>query len=574
MSVLGKKWIIRSKEQAKPILDILLENRGLNTQEEKEKFLDIDERAEFHDPFLMHDMQKSVDRIMQAIAQDERIMIFGDYDVDGLTSSAILFHTLKRLNAKHSVRLPNREKDGYGLNNNFIDEFEKLDIKLIVTVDCGISCASEITYAKQKGIDTIITDHHTIPEKFPDKAHSINYPKKPNCNYPYKELTGAGIALKLAHALFIHNLGEDQALIEIEPLIELAAMGTVADIGIAQGENRLIIKKGLKNLLTTSSPGLKILKELTSSPQSSKEITTTTIGYQLAPRINAAGRIGDPYIALKLFIGTNTDELRQHGKRLEELNSRRQEMTQESYFQAFIQFDQLEKQGALPYILIAGDPTWHVGIVGLTASKLADRFGRPAIIMQDLGDTLVGSARSIEAFNIIEAIAAHSSHLITFGGHKEAAGLTISKKNLKPFKEAIEKYAKKKLKNEDLRPTLDIDCELPSDQVSDDLIKDIHKLKPFGVRNHRPLFVIKKAKPTFVETVGRDANHIKFTAQLPEHPGQSGKQKPLPVIGFRLGEHAQTLRQQKSTDLVCHLDFNEWNGKKTMQLELVDFKKT
>jgi single-stranded-DNA-specific exonuclease len=558
MSVLGKKWIIRSKEQAKPILDILLENRGLTTSKEKKEFLDIDETSSLSDPFEMPDMQKSVDRIMQAIANEERIIVFGDYDVDGLTSTAILFHTLKRLNAKHSARLPNREKDGYGLNKNFIDEFEKLEIKLIITVDCGVSCTKEISYAKEKGIETIITDHHTIPETPPTDAHAINHSTI---------LTGAGVALKLAYALFIHNLGQEAAEKEIEPLIELAALGTVADIGVAQGENRLIIKKGLKTLLTTTSPGLKILKEVTGlAKRQEKEISTTTIGYQLAPRINAAGRIGDPYIALKLLIGENVEELQKHGKKLEELNQRRREMTQESYFQALDQFENIEKQGGLPYILIATHPNWHVGIIGLTAARLAERFGRPAIIMQDLGETLVASARSIEAFNVIEAIAAQKEHLVTFGGHKEAAGLTVLKKNYNKFRKAIEKYAKKKLKDKDLRPTLEIDCELDSDQVTDDLIKEINKLKPFGVRNHRPLFIIRNAKPTFVETVGREKSHVKFTANL------KGQPKALNAIGFRLGEHAQTLRQQAATDLICHIDLNEWNGNKKLQLELVDFK--
>lgn len=567
MSVLGKKWIIKSKDGSKEILDILLENRGISTEEEKKKFLelDIDGDANFYDPFLMKDMQKSVDRIMQAIANKERIIIFGDYDVDGLTSTAILFHALKILKAKHSIRLPNREKDGYGLSQKFIDEFIKLDVKLIITVDCGISCADEISYANEHNIDTIITDHHIIPEKFPHDAYSINHPKQEQCNYPFRELTGAGVALKLAHALFVHNLGEDEAKKFLEPLIELAAMGTVADIGIIQDENRLIVKKGLKNLLKTSSPGLRILKELSTSKGKKTELTTSSIGFQLAPRINAAGRIGDPYIALKLLIGTDEDNLYEYGKELERLNRERQKMTEEAYVQALYKFEELKRKNALPYILIAENPEWHVGILGLSASKLAERFGRPAIIMQEIGDVLVASARSIEAFNIIEAITDHKEHLITFGGHKEAAGLTIQKKNLKKFKEKMQKYAEKKLKNKDLRPTLKIDCEVKANQISDSLVNNISKLRPFGTRNHRPIFVIKNVKPNFVETVGRSADHLRFTAEL----GGNSSHK---VIGFRLGKHSNKLRRNSLIDLACHIDFNEWNGKKTLQLEAIDFK--
>ena len=555
MSVLGKKWIIKSINSNATIFEKLLENRSLTTEE-------ISDEGIFHDPFLMKDMQKSVDRIMKAIADEERIIVFGDYDVDGLTSTAILFHTLKKLNAKHSARLPNREKDGYGLSKPFIDEFHQLKVKLVITVDTGISCEKEIEYAAKKGIDIIVTDHHQVPAT-PPKAHSINHPKQPDCPYPYKELTGAGVAFKLAQALLIHNLGEEATKEHLAPLVELAAMGTIADLGELRGENRAIVKAGLKNLLNPSSPGLNVLKSLAGVKEG--EVTTTTVGFQLAPRINAAGRIGDPYIALKLLIGENKQELFSYGKELEGLNRKRQEMTGQSFIEAINQFDKLEKQGALPYVLISSDPNWHVGIIGLTASKLADRFGRPAIIFQDLGDTMVASARSIEAFNVIEAIGQHKDLLVTFGGHKEAAGLTLQKKNFKAFKKEMEKTAKKLLKNKDLRPSLEIDCELVSNEVTEGLINEIHKLKPFGISNKRPVFVIKNAKATFIETVGRNKDHLKFEAKIED--------KSIPVIAFRMGPHLSTMRQHRSLDLACHLDINEWNGNRKIQLELVDFKR-
>ncbi len=561
MSVLGKKWIVKSKGCDKPILDVLLENRGINTTEEKDSFLE--ESTAFHDPFLMKDMQKSVDRIMQAIEAKERIIIFGDYDVDGLTSSAILFHTLKSLGANHSIRLPNREKDGYGLSKKFIDEFIKLDIKLVITVDTGISCAKEISYARENDIDTIITDHHQVPETPPTDAHSINHPKQKDCKYPFEDLTGAGVALKLAHALFIHNLGEKEALNEIEPMVELAAMGTVADLGPAKGENRKIIKHGLRNLTTTSSPGLKILKEL-AGIKPDMEVCPVKVGYNLAPRLNAAGRIGDPYTALRILIGTNDSEIYGYGKELEELNRRRQEMTQETLMQAMHEFRRMDDQNALPFILVAKSTEWHVGIVGLTASKLADSFGRPAIIFQDLGDTLVASARSIEAFNIVEAIAAQKELLVTFGGHKEAAGLTIKKENYKKFKEKIEKYAAKKLKDKDVRPSLEIDCELKGSQIKDELVDELLRLKPFGITNKRPVFVIRNVKPNFISTVGRAGDHLKFEAEIGE--------LNMGAIGFRMGELSHELRKHKSLDIACHIDFNEWNGKKNIQAEVVDMK--
>jgi single-stranded-DNA-specific exonuclease len=562
MSVLGKKWSILASQgrEHRPILDVLLENRGLKTKEEQEAFLNLDQNM--HDPHLMKDMQKSIDRIKKAIDQKERIMIFGDYDVDGLTSAAILFHTLKELGAEHSIRLPHREKDGYGLNKNFIDEFEKLNIKLIITVDCGISCADEITYAKEKGIDTIITDHHQIPEKFPHDAYSINHPKQEDCAYPFDDLTGAGVALKLAHALYQDHTTQEEAPAKIENLLEFAALGTIADLGQVQGENRIIINKGLKNITNTKWPGLKILKELTGGKYQ-KSVDTWTVGYQLAPRLNAAGRIGDPVTALHLLIGSDPTKLHQYGKELETLNEERKKMTFDSYGQAKEIFEPLEARGKLPYILVAHHPEWHVGILGLSASRLADQFGRPAIVMQDLGETLVGSARSIEAFHILEAIAQAKDLLINFGGHKEAAGFTIPKENLKQFKEILEKHAKKVLREKDLRPSLNIDCELQADDVSDGLIKDIHKLRPFGVRNHRPLFKLSNVKPLYPKTVGRNEDHLKFDADL-------GSQQ-IPAIAFRLGKHMDALRKRSEVSIVFHVEVNEWNGIKKLQLEVIDF---
>jgi len=555
MSILGKKWVLKSDEKDKSILEILLKNRGLKSPTENEIF---------HDPMLMKDMSKSVEKISTAIKNKERIMIFGDYDVDGLASAAILFHALRKLGANHSVRLPNREKDGYGLSEKFIDEFENLGVKLVITVDCGISCSNEVLYAKSKGIDVIITDHHSIPEQMPESAYSINHPKRKDCEYPFKELTGAGVALKVAYALMQHELGEEEAENQLGDLYELAMLGTIADLGVVQGENKLIIKKGLEKIADTRRPGIKILKELA---KLNKEITVQSIGYQIAPRINAAGRIGDPYIALKLLIGeenSNEEILYRYGLELEETNQRRQKMTTEGFEEAIGDFKELREKNKLPYIIIAENPSWHVGIIGLLASKLAEEFNRPAIIMQDLGSVLVGSARSIEAFNIVEAIGEAGKFLVTYGGHKEAAGFTVKKENLSEFKRILESHAKMKLENSDLRPTLAIDCELQSNQITEDLISEIWKLKPFGVRNSRPIFLLRNVKPLFISTVGRNSDHVKFEAETDS--------KTVSAIGFRMGKFASLLKESNKIDIACHVDLNTWKDSKKLQLELVDFK--
>lgn len=564
MSVLGKKWIIKSSSGAKPILDILLENRGLLSAEEKEKFLRADKKDNFHDPFKMNGMQKAVERIDEAVKTNEKIMIFGDYDVDGIASAAILFYVLNKIEAQSSIRLPHREKDGYGLSKKFIDEFEKLDVGLVITVDCGISCADEISYAKQKGIDVIITDHHQIPEKFPNDAHTILHPKLKDSTYPFAELTGAGVALKVAQAILLHNFSEEEATEEVEKLTELAALGTIADLGILHGENRLIVKEGLKSIQNTKWPGIQILKNL-AGVGATDEISTHTVGFQLAPRINAAGRIGDPYSALKLLISTDNESLYQYGKELDELNQRRQKMTMESFDEVYKVFDDRRKNGDTPYILIAENENWHVGILGLSAARIAESFGRPAVVMQDLGTTLVGSARSIEAFNVLEAIAQAKDHLINFGGHKEAAGFTVKKENLNKFKEILTKYAEEKLRDIDLRPTLEIECEIKKEDLSERFVEEMQRLKPFGVRNPRPLFVLKNVKPMFVEGVGRSRDHIKFDAIIDD--------KTMPAIGFRLGAHIDSIRNYKEIELACYIDFNVWNGNRKLQLEIVDFRK-
>lgn len=563
MSVLGKKWVLRSNLGQRPILEVLLENRGLKTSDEKERFLSIGD--EFSDPFEMKDMEKSVSRIMKAIKEKEHIMIFGDYDVDGLTSAAIVYHALKHLGANHSIRLPNREKDGYGLSKKFIDEFIKIGVKLIITVDCGISSIEEIAHAQSNGIETIITDHHQIPEKFPHGAYSIVHPKLQETTPHLNDLTGAGVALKLAQGLLMKNCNETIVAEELEKFVELAALGTIADLGAIHGENRLIVKKGLKNLMETSWPGIRIIKEFACASANLKEITPTTVGFQIAPRINAAGRIGDPTSALKLLIGTEEDSLYQYGKELEELNLLRQQMTINAFDEANQKFLSLSQKGELPYILVAESENWHVGILGLSASKLVERFGRPAIVMQDLGEILVGSARSLGSFNIIEALTETKDLMLTFGGHKEAAGFNIKKENLNKFKTEIEKYAERKLKNEDLRPVLELDCELNGTQISEMLIHEIGRLRPFGIKNPRPLFKVSGCKPTFVKAIGRNQDHLKFEALLGD--------KKISAIGFRLSQHISQLKDANDVELACHIEINEWNGNKTLQLEIIDFNK-
>lgn len=540
MSLLGKKWVLKNEDPTKTAYEKILENRGMDFSSEQKNF---------HNPFLFRDMQIAVDRINKAILNDEKIAVFGDYDVDGMSGTAILSHTLKKLGADFECFLPNRLSDGYGLSKKFIDEFLAKNVKLLITVDCGISSAAEVEYAADNGLETIITDHHTIPNIYPEKALAILHPKIDE-KYPYKELTGSGVAFKLAQAL----LPDDY-----ESFVDLASLGTVADLGPLTGENRLIVKRGLMALNNTKWPGLKKIIDLAELKNDS-EFDTSTIGYRIAPRLNAAGRIGDPAMALNLLLEevdhAKVDEL---GKALEELNSKRQDLT-------FSALDELENlfSGSedLPFILIAQSPDYHVGILGLVAGRLVETFGRPAIVMQDFGDNLVASARSPEYFNITDALANFKELLISFGGHAQAAGFNLKKENLAQFTSAITEFAKEKLSKMELMPTLEIDSELALHDLKFELVEEIENLKPFGVGNRKPLFVLKNVEPHFISQVGKERDHLKFTID--------GINYPLNAIAFRMGQHADTIRGHNKIDLVFQLEKNIWNGRTTLQLQVVD----
>jgi single-stranded-DNA-specific exonuclease len=548
MSVLGKKWLIRNESKEKSAIEKIMEDRSHKS---------LDELSSFHDPALFDDMEKAVERIQKAIKDDEKITIFGDYDVDGISGTAILVRVLRMLNANVACRLPSRIHDGYGLSKKFIDGFVMDGTKLIITVDCGISCRNEIEKANQAGLDTIITDHHTIPEQKPD-AFAILHPKLNN-TYPFPELTGSGVAFKLAHALIRENFPNEEDSL-VEQFVDLASLGTVADLGPLVNENRLIVKRGLEALAKTKWIGLRQIMDL-ANIETEGDLDTYSIGFQIGPRINAAGRIGDPHTALSLLLQENKSSLLYElSEKLEKLNEHRKTMTFEALEEAEQHF---ENYSELPQILIAENPNWHVGILGLVAGRLCEKYGRPVIIMQDLGDTLVASARGPQGFNITEAMAASAPLLVNFGGHAQAAGLNIEKKNLDLFKKQISEFAEEKLSLKDTTQTLEIDCEIDPTEISFDFLKQIELLRPFGIANAQPVFIARNIEPAFINQVGQNGDHLKFSV-----PRES---KPVQAIGFYLGKHADELRQYLRIDLVFHLERNTWKNKDYLQIRALDF---
>ncbi|MBU1151209.1 single-stranded-DNA-specific exonuclease RecJ [Patescibacteria group bacterium] len=526
-SFLGKNWVVHNRELKQ-----------------------VENLKDFHDPFLFEDMARAVERIKQAISNKERIMIFGDYDVDGISSTVIMLRTLRSLNAKVSCRLPNRVTDGYGLSMKYIDEFIEKDIKLIITVDNGISCTEQVKKAKEAGIDTIITDHHQIPEVAPD-PHSIIHTQKGD--YPFKELAGAGVALKLA-----------QALIPNSPLLteltNLAALGTVADLVPLLDENRLIVRHGIANMQDSKLAGIQELLKLSNiTPET--EMDAQSIGFRIAPRINASGRIGDPHTALRLLLHEDQNpEVLKLSAQLENLNNQRRTMTEE----AFLEVEKTLNKDNLPSIIIAHHKDWHVGILGLLAGKIVEKYGRPAVIMQKMDGKFVGSARSNELFNITEALTHTQKHLINFGGHFQAAGFNLEAENFEEFKKDLTAYSEEALRDADLKPILNIDNELFEDDLSFEFIEGLEGLKPFGVGNEKPVFILRDIEPQSISQVGKERTHLSFSIHL--------KEGTLRTIGFNIGDHAEELKKHQKIDIACYLEKNIWNGKESLQLQILDLR--
>lgn len=554
MSVLGKVWKVKNTNPKASLLQKLLENRGLHDDTEIERFFHPRPDRDFHDPFLMKGMERAVLRIGEAIEQSERIMIFGDYDVDGITGCAILMRALRLLGANVSYRLPHRIEDGYGLREKFIREFKKLGVKLAITVDNGISCYDEVEMANSFNIDVIITDHHTIPSKLP-RAVAILHPRLPESDYPFSELTGAGVALKLVQALFIRRIKNPEE--ETQKLLDLACMGTIADLGELRGENRYIVKEGLKVLENTRWPGLSRLKEYAGVKG---KIDTHTIGFLLGPRINAAGRISHPSHALRLLLH-DAEHTAVLADILEKLNRQRQKLMGELLEVA----ENLAVAAANDPVIIIHHPEFHGGIIGLLAARLSEKYNRPAVVMEERKGVLVGSCRSIPGVNIVQGLEKVKNLLTHFGGHAAAAGFDLPKEHLFSFQEGLKSFVLSRVTAEQFHPILSIDCELPHSEISEKTLEILEWFEPFGIGNEKPRFLCTAIPVHEYKTVGREGKHLKISIQL---KGAA----PFDAMGFGLGKYLPFLQEKKSIDVVCELEMNTWNGNKKIQLKIVDFK--
>ncbi|PIT93889.1 single-stranded-DNA-specific exonuclease RecJ [Candidatus Falkowbacteria bacterium CG10_big_fil_rev_8_21_14_0_10_43_11] len=643
-----KKWnLLANKiaEDAKnwpdenPVLYRLLASRGLSAEQIK-NFLELNYREQSHDPFLFKDMRAAVDLINSRLAVGDKITVYGDYDADGVTATAVMFRILNFLidknknTAKIDIYIPHRETEGYGMNREAVQEIADNGTKLIITVDTGIRSVKEIALAREKGVDVILTDHHEPGEQIPDCL--IINPKVKNSAYPFRDLAGVGVAFKLTQAL-LQSYREKEKISGKEKevfekwLLDLVAIGTVADLVPLIDENRILVNYGLVVLNKTKSVGI---QKLITAAQSAvdkngnkKEIDAWQIGYQLAPRLNAAGRLGRANTAYELLITQDEQEAADIAKELNKTNKKRQDITQEIFAQADSALAAGEANGPIVFAVWPGlfdhketpsfeegawgggnnfdsnqaqlteetknkantnlNALWPAGVMGLVAGKLTEKYYRPSLAITEkdagAGKKVVGSARSIPEFNVTAALEECAKFLKNFGGHKQAAGFTVNEGRLDAFLAQIKKIAEEKLSGLELAPTLDIDLEINFQNISEELYNALQKLRPFGVGNPQPKFLSKNLLVVNVINMGADGQHIKLKVKsekyappvLPELlRGDSNDlgSKVMDAVAFGVIEEWKQIKVGDKIDLVYYIDMNEWNGRREVQLKIIDLK--
>jgi single-stranded-DNA-specific exonuclease len=538
-----------------PVILQLLFNRGLDNQEKIDEFLRPDYSQDIHDPFLFRDMKIAVRRIYQAIKKKEKIVICGDYDTDGVASTTILFKLLKKLGAVNlHFYIPDREIDGYGLNQGAIERFVKEKFNLIITCDCGISNKEEIDLANFAGLDVIVTDHHLEPRRLPDALAIVN-PQLKREKYPFRFLAGVGVAFKLGQAL----LRSKECIIKNKEatekwLLDLVALGTVADSMPLLGENRVLVNYGLVVLNKTRNLGLKSLIKVSSL--SPKSLSSEDISFRLSPRINAAGRINQATDALNLFLSSTAVKAEEWAQNLNSLNTQRQKITDKIF--KSIQVKPREK------IILALGEDWPGGILGLVANKLVDAFYRPALVLSRKDGEISGSGRSIDNFDLFAFLRQEERYFKNFGGHSGAVGFTLkNEKSWDAFQKSVRERSKKALADKDLRPFLKIEAQLEPDDINWDFYEKFIDFEPFGFGNPCPNFLLKGVSLEKIQAVGRDGKHYRLFVE--------GGRK---MIYFNSAQKMVNFRPGEKIDVVFRLEINQWNGTQELQLNVEDIKKS
>jgi single-stranded-DNA-specific exonuclease len=529
----------------------LLVLRGITTFEEAKSFF-RPEISHLHDPLLMKNMQKAVDRIQTVISNGEKVLVYGDYDVDGTTSVAMMYSFLKNKVKEIEYYIPCRYDEGYGISLKGIDYAKDNNFALIIALDCGIRAVNQVDYANKKGVDFIICDHHNPGEKVPEAVAILN-PKQIDCDYPYKELSGCGVGFKLIQAFSKQN---NIDFSEIMEYLDLLTVSIGADIVPMTGENRVFSFYGLQQINKTPRVGLKALMEIANK---TKDVTITDVVFGVAPRINAAGRIEHAKKAVEILVETDYAKAKLFADKIEGNNTTRKGLDKSITMEALEMIDVKKKS------TVVHSEHWHKGVVGIVASRLIETHYKPTIVLAEKDGILTGSARSVHDFDLYSAIAKCEHLCEKFGGHKYAAGLSIKKENLPQFIDAFEKSVSESITEDQLTPKINIDKVIDIDAVDDKLYRIIKQFSPFGPKNLSPIFVSKGVIDNgYGKQVGEDKTHLRINAKK--------NKGAIAGIGFGMGEYFEIIKDNQTFDVCYSIDENEWNGKKSLQLRIRDIK--
>jgi len=541
--------LARALGLAMPVAHALV-NRGIRRESEARDFLDP-ALENLHQPGDLLDLERAATRILAAVSAGERILVHGDYDVDGITSTFLIVRTLEELGAAVEYRIPDRLRDGYGLSVAAVDDAHARGCSLLVTVDCGITASEPIAHANALGIDVVVTDHHEPPERLPE-AHALVNPLRPGCEYPFKSLAGVGVAFKLAERLLRGRGGLDRA----SQYLDVVALGTIADVVPLVGENRVLARLGLDALNRQPRPGLRALIE--AAGITGKRLTSGHVAFVLAPRINAAGRMGQAEQGLRLLLAQDPSEAQDLARRLEVENDRRRQKDNEVLEQALLKVEQEVDLNESHSILLWSE-TWHPGVIGIVASRLVERFQRPSVLVALDGERGRGSGRSVAGVDLTRLLAGCDDLLLSHGGHAFAAGLSVERGHLSELRERFERLVREQVRLDQFVLRLEIDADLRAAECDLALVEQLERMAPHGLDNPEPVFRIAGARLSQVQTVG-GGRHLRLRAR-----DDSGEHE---AIGFGMGEQARALERVGRADLAFVPTRNDWGREARVQLKL------
>ena len=561
------RWTLKPKPEEEKINELatalqvsktiatLLLQRGISSFEEARQFF-RPSLNDLHDPYLMKDMDKAVARLEQAIANEENILVFGDYDVDGTTAVSLVSGYLKSFYPNVATYIPDRYDEGYGVSFKGIDFADDNGFSLIIALDCGIKSIDHVAYAKEKNIDFIIGDHHRPGEQLPD-AVAILDPKRADCDYPYDELCGCGIGFKLIQAL---TANRDQTIDDLIPYLDLVATAIAADIVPMTGENRVLAYFGLQVINSDPRPGIKAMTHQLKK----KTLDITDVVFIIAPRINAAGRIKHGNHAVELLTEFDFEQAQQFASEIEAYNAERKDLDQQITKEALNQIEENGEQNRFTSVVF--QETWHKGVIGIVASRLIETYYRPTLVFTKSGDKYAASARSVKGFDVYNALEACAEHLEQFGGHMYAAGMTLKPENYTAFKEAFERVVQETIAPEWLEPEISIDAIVDFDEITPKFTRILKQFEPCGPQNMTPVFVSKNVVDTgYGKPMGKEEEHLKLFVRQNNSEG-------IPAIGFGLGKKYEIVKNKQLFEAAYCIDENEWNDKIELQLRLKDIR--